>query len=354
MCLLSLGRAALSRSWQVSTHGRVCNPAGYISFGSRQGSGSLTVRIDGKNRLVHRLIAFAHLQVPPSACHELVVHVDGDPTNNHVSNLRYARRGDTQRRMLGRLGKVVCSRGPGEHQWTRHVSTSAAALARCVSDYTVRSHCANNGKTRAGVEFKYPAYPDLRGEEWKPAVNPFTDAVVPATMVSSRGRVKRADGTYTWGSLTSGGYLQVQVAYTTFLVHRLVLRTFSSSAPKHTWEANHIDRNKENNCVQNLEYVTHAENMAHHYKTRSRTGALVSKLRKPILGRPLHGAESEWRRFDSHAAAAAFVGCVSSNVTRMLQGRTKSAKGWELKHVLQDSTVEGEVWADVQVGLRKS
>ena len=42
-----------------------------------------------RQRLVHRLVAFAFLGAPPSSHHE-VAHWDGDGTNNRVSNLRWA------------------------------------------------------------------------------------------------------------------------------------------------------------------------------------------------------------------------------------------------------------------------
>lgn len=59
---------------------------------SPHGYGRLTVKLskDGKAKthLVHRLVAAAFLGPCPDGMQ--VAHCDGDPTNNHVSNLRYA------------------------------------------------------------------------------------------------------------------------------------------------------------------------------------------------------------------------------------------------------------------------
>lgn len=78
--------------------------------------------------------------------------------------------------------------------------------------------------------------------------------------------------------ITKNGYLQVALQknkkYTWKYVHRVVAEAYIQKVPQKN-EVNHKDENKGNNCVKNLEWVTHSENS--NYGTRN------SKISKPVI-----------------------------------------------------------------------
>ena len=67
------------------------------------------------------------------------------------------------------------------------------------------------------------------------------------------------------------GYYKVGIYYNKKIkpteVHRLIAKTFIDNS-KNKKEVNHIDGNKLNNKIDNLEWVTHKENINHAWRTK--------------------------------------------------------------------------------------
>lgn len=52
-----------------------------------------------------------------------------------------------------------------------------------------------------------------------------------------------------------------------YRIHRLVIEAFGESQPTPEHQVNHIDGDKANNCIENLEWVTPKENTDHAFET---------------------------------------------------------------------------------------
>ena len=103
-------------------------------------------------------------------------------------------------------------------------------------------------------------------EQWKQIM---VDEIVYDYEVSSHGQVRNMKtGRILKATKNSKGYSTIGLhrngKKTTMLVHRLVALMFiPNNDIQHKTDVNHIDENKTNNCVSNLEWTTHKENCNH-------------------------------------------------------------------------------------------
>lgn len=98
--------------------------------------------------------------------------------------------------------------------------------------------------------------------------------------------------------ITKKGYLRTSLCLNgknkKFLVHQLVAQAFIPN-PENKPQVNHIDCNKQNNCVNNLQWVTNRENFIHAEKNNLRINNLQNLIRhaiesrKPVLQYDLNG-----------------------------------------------------------------
>lgn len=121
----------------------------------------------------------------------------------------------------------------------------------------------------------------------------------------------------------------------TVRIHRLVAQYFISN-PQNKPQVNHIDANKKNNHISNLEWATALENTRHAYKlnlipTYIRTKLNTAKVSKKVDQFTLEGKFV--KRWDSQIEAARSLGKGSGQISGACLGRYKIAHGFIWKFV---------------------
>jgi len=202
-----------------------------------------------------------------------------------------------------------------------------------------------------GYEYKFAPLQqvELAGEEWRPMIDPKSGRHVAGRMVSSQGRIKSKAGRISAGCSRGDGYLYTNSQYRTEYVHRLVAASFLGlpPSPEHS-QINHKDGNRSNNAVENLEYVTPAENNAH--RCANLKGPRPKS--KGVLSRG-YGTNEEWTHHPSQISAAEALALSRSSVSACARGMQKQTGGYEFRFAEPEpnvvETLRGEEWRDVDL-----
>lgn len=352
--------------WQVSSHGRLCNTRGIISHGSLASTGYRTVSMFGQSHLVHRVVKITFHGLTKSAEAWQVHHVDGNKANNRLDNLEYVTPSANVQHSFCRLER--CTSGPaqskpvmwrhvGSTSWTACPSADAAAYQLRMHPKTVSRYCRKNSAAQIcdsgyfavkGFELRYQGASELcfPGEEWRVMVDPRSGVLVRGRMVSSLGRVTLGTGLVTRGHHTQAGYYTTWVYNQNVFVHRLVAFAFLGPPPTdHQTVVNHKDLDKGNNEMDNLEWVSTAENQVHailHGSRQPRSDA------KPVYSRPIN-SNIDWIRHRSILSAARALGLHMRCVSRCAWGLQKRTGNYEFRFAdaSEAASLPGEEWREV-------
>ena len=115
-------------------------------------------------------------------------------------------------------------------------------------------------------------------------------------------------------------------------IHRLVADTFYDGDHQGL-EVNHIDGDKKNNCIWNLEWCTREENIKH---------AWENGLYKPSPNFPtkrVRIVETD-ETFDSLTECAKSIDGSKSGISRCLKGKRKTHRGYHFEYVNDGEGVE--------------
>lgn len=164
----------------------------------------------------------------------------------------------------------------------------------------------------------------MNTEIWKPVLD-----YIGIYEVSNLGRVRSLKfGKIKILKLQSNkyGYITVNLCKNgkskTFQVHRLVWLAFKGEIPE-GYEINHIDEDASNPCLDNLNLLTHTENI--NYGTHNQK--VIEKRSDPVLQLTLDGElVKEW---PSMAEAERQTGISHTNISNCCNGKRKQTNGFK-------------------------
>lgn len=178
---------------------------------------NLSINGKKKDYSVHRLVAQNFIPNPNN--YPVVNHIDGNKINNNMSNLEWVTHSENR-----------------QHSYDNNL-------------------CNKRDKQEKYVE-------DLENEYWKQ----FHDTNY---YISNLGRVRNIkNNNLLNGTISEDGYkrctLRINGKSKSYLIHRLVYFTFNPEIQENDkFVINHINGDKTDNKIENLEYITKSENVLH-------------------------------------------------------------------------------------------
>lgn len=235
------------------------------------------------------------------------------------------------------------------------------------ADGDYHNNCANN-LVLASVYYRDPNWRDVEGYEGIYQVSRYGEVRSLDHYVRSKNDSMRLSrGCLRAQDETQDGYMQVGLYDTEStghplgkmrMVHVLVAQAFIPN-PENKPFVNHIDGNKKNNCVENLEWVTAKENTEHAIRTGLRPATHwthdeimrwneIWNQKQRVAVRCIETQET----FKSQSDAAKYFGVSTSDISKSVQNHTVCAgvhfvRANELDYPVGVLDLEGELWKDV-------
>ena len=332
-------------NYEVSTSGRVKNTitdrmmklnskCGYLCI-------SLVNTFRQKSFKVHRLVALTFIPNPENKTD--VNHMDKNKHNNNISNLEWNTRAENN--LHGKLNVIITTNKNkpinridknsnellGKYNSIELAAEWVLSLGLTKTAHNGRNSIGNviTGVSKTAYGFRWElenTNQSLGDEIWKQVIIENIINNEKQYFVSSLGRFKNSSGTIMDNyKVNENGYIRVFIYNKTYTLHRLIAFAFLENS-ENKEQVNHIDGNKLNNCVNNLEWVTNQENQIHKFKI-----GLGNNYTRKITQYDLE--MNKITDFNSIVEASKTLNIGKSNIRGVLTNYRKTAGGFIFKYL---------------------
>jgi hypothetical protein len=315
------------------TTGRIlktANKGGYYSVGLSKGK--------TKTFSVHQLTAKAFIPNPENKSQ--VNHKDKNGLNNNINNLEWMTSGENNKHRSAGVKQTTNQNleiyriHPSTNQilekynsieeaakWTieKNLTKNLNSARSCIS-------CSVRETTNCSFGFKWKKVEQntLENEVWSEVV--IDNQKIENYYVSSLGRFKNKKGVIMKDYKPHhSGYIYLRVNIKKYALHRLIAQTFIPNLENKPF-VNHIDGDKTNNSVSNLEWCTCSENNLHNHKI----GLTKGNTRKIIqYDLEMNEIKKFYRILDASKELNISYSCIKD----VLKEKQKSSKGFIFKYL---------------------
>lgn len=235
---------------------------------------------------VHRLVAEAFIP-NDDTIKKHVNHIDYDKLNNHVNNLEWISVSENNKhahqkseRKSTKVAVIKWNMDMTNPVYYDSLASARKAFGSCVSD-----SLAGRAKHAYGYIWTYENKPENIVDISKLDLHTFKQIDNhPSFLISIEGRIYNKSRNRFLTPRKTGLYMSVVLDKKHYCIHRL-LATYFIDKPENyvdNWIVNHIDGNKLNNKIDNLEWLSPSDNTIHAYKTGARNTKVI--LQKDLNG----------------------------------------------------------------------
>ena len=313
---------------------KLSNKSGYYNV-------SLTNENNYKTIKVHRLVAISFIENPEKKTD--VNHKDKHKLNNNIANLEWMTRHENNihrcqgLKITNNKNKSILRLNKDNNEILEiYDSIEDAGTWAFNNEYTKTIHNGRNaignclnGLSKLAYKFKWKyknMNDDLENEMWKQVILENINIQDKVYFISNLGRFKNSSGIIMDNyKVNDNGYIRVYIYNKTYAIHRLVALAFIENT-ENKEQVNHIDGNKLNNSVENLEWVSNRENQIHKFKI-----GLGNKFTRKITQYDLE--MNQIKEFNSIVEASKELNIGKSNISGVLTNSRKTAGGFIFKYL---------------------